>query len=109
MAAHEMTWCRLAQGRGFLPAALLGEAATRMEIAAAGWVRGARHLALECNLPHANTRIGHRYGAHQGGSIGMTRPREKGLARRQLDELTDVHHGYSVRDVPHHGEIVRNE
>jgi hypothetical protein len=39
----------------------------------------------------------------------VRRPLVDVLARPELDHLAEVHDGDTVRDVPHHGEVVRDE
>jgi hypothetical protein len=60
MAAREVAGVHFAQKRRLTAAAIFGESAARMEIAA-GWRRGrARHLPLEDRITARNTRIGNR-------------------------------------------------
>ena len=109
MAACEVVRAHFAQLRRLAAAAVFGEPAAWMEVAA-GWRCGrAWYLALEDRIIGCNARIGNWDGAYQRRGIGMTGTREDGVGRRQFNELTNIHDGDAVANVAHHGKIVSHQ
>src|SRR4051812_31425106 len=76
VAAREAAWSDLPQGGRFLPAPILREATSRIEIASRRGRRRAWHLTAKDAVIIAYARIGHRDGAHQSGGVGMEWPFE---------------------------------
>ena len=85
--------------------------AARVEIAAAGCVRGIGHFAFEDDAPLCITqqRIGLGHGREQGLGVGMLRLREKFIGRGQLHHLAHIHHCHPVADVFDDAQVVGDE
>jgi len=99
------------QGRLLDRADLLRLPAARAKAAAGGRVGRARHVAREDD-PLALAALGgilDRDGGEQRLRIGMRRVLVDLLARPDLDDLPEVHHGHAVRDVADDGQVVRDE
>ena len=63
-----------------------------------------------CRFRAASTcGSGHRHGGEQRLGVGVQRVGVDVVARRDLDDLAEVHHRDAVGDVPHDGEVVRDE
>jgi hypothetical protein len=109
MAAGKVAGTHFSQQRRLCTAAVLSEPAARMKIAAQRRCSRTRHLAPEDRTSAGNTRIRNRDGAHQRGRVGMTGTGEDRFGCRQFDDLADIHDRDAVRDVAHHGEVVRHK
>src|SRR5665647_2994970 len=95
-------------GRG---ADLLRPRAARVEDAALGRVRRARHVALEDDAPPGalGGGIGDRHRREQRLGVGMLRIFVEHCAVRDLDDLAEVHHGNTIGDVLDHRKIVGDD
>src|SRR5262245_66357966 len=85
MAACEVVRAHFAQLRRLAAAAVFGEPAARMEVAA-GWRCGrAWHLTLEDRIICCNARIGKWDGAHERRGMWMMGTREDGVCGQQIN------------------------
>ncbi len=80
-----------------------------MEGATLGRMQCARHLAAQDDPFALGARGGHRNGGKERPGIGMPWISEYRLAFSDLDNSAEMHHGDAIGNVPHHGEVVRNE
>ena len=74
-----------------------------------GRIDGAGDLALGQVLvaPRLRVRNGHR--GQERFRVGVVRPGEEGVARRELHDPSQVHHGDPVAEVFRRGQVVRDE
>ena len=54
-------------------------------------------------------RVGLGNRRQQRHGVGMARGGEQGLGGPGLDDAPEIHHGDPLRDLPNHGEVVRDE
>src|SRR5262245_56956782 len=110
-AGHPVAGAHLPEFRTDPTAALDRDRATRMEHAARRRIDRARHLAFHRSEPAVglDARIRHRHRVEKHPGIGMQRVVEQLVAIRQLDDAAEVHHGYTLTEMPHHRKIVSDE
>jgi hypothetical protein len=77
----------------------------------AAWRRGGRSAlgtspASSIFSAHFDARVRDRRGAHERARVGMPGHLVQRVARRDLDDLAEVHDRYLVGDVSNNGEIV---
>ena len=77
---------------------------------ASGW-RSARvgNVALQYDSFTLLSRVGNWNCGHQGRRVRMQRFTEEIWCAGHFHELAEIHHGNTIRNVPHNGEIVRYE
>ena len=109
MALHEVPRLDLGQRRlGDLAQARDHPRAPRMEHAAARWIRGAGHLAVEPNTsPLLAVDVRHRREQRLG--VRVIGPAEDRLGVADLLDPTEVHDGDPIGEVADHAEIVRDQ
>ena len=62
-----------------------------------------------CLRARSGSGVGDGHGREERLRVGVGRPLVDVRAVADLDDLAQVHDGDPVRDVPHHGQVVRNE
>ena len=112
MAGDPLTGLQLDELRLGGAADLRGLPAPGVEAAAAR--RGDRrgHVAAQQDalaLAALTLGVRHRHGRHQGLGVRVHRRLVQRGAVGELDDLAEVHHRDAVRDVPDHGEVVRDD
>ena len=83
--------------------------ATGMEMATGRGVRRPGHVAAENDAGALALRVGHRGGGQQRLRVWMVRRVEQRGCLRDFHQPAEIHDRDPVRDVPHHGEVVRYE
>jgi hypothetical protein len=111
MAGDELARRLLLERRGDPTTHVDRQRAPRVEGTPGGRLGGTRELAVEDDLrpPALAPRVGNGDRAHERLGVGVQRPREQGIARRQLDDPAQVHHGDPVADVADDREVVGDE
>jgi hypothetical protein len=93
------------------PTYVLGERAPRVEPAPGGWVRGIGDFTGDRVRPAYAivARVRDRYGGLQRPRVRMPWRVGHLLPRTVLDDLSQVHDGDVVGEMPDHAEVVRDE
>lgn len=97
------------QLRLFLRADRLGDRAARVEAASAGRVERAGDVAFKDDAIPFASRFGDRDGRHQRLGVGVLWVGKKLVAGCHFDDLAEVHHRHTVRDMLHDRQVVRHE
>src|SRR5215469_5550448 len=100
---------RCGKRRLLRPADRLRLRAARVEGAAGGARKRARHVAGNRAAAPATAAPDPRNGVKQRLRVGMARRLEEPVARRHLDEFAQIHDGNAVGDVVDDGKIVADE
>jgi hypothetical protein len=80
-----------------------------MEHAAGRWIERIGECETKPGVRHAEPRLGREHRGEERLRIGMARRAEQRLARRELDDAAEIHHGDARRDVLDHREIVADK
>lgn len=95
---------------GLLGAAdIANDRTARMKMTSMRNVRGTRHVAAEHDPRAFPLRIRHRGGGEQRLGVRMMRRAEQSGGFRDFHQTAEIHDRDTMRDVPHHREVVRNE
>ena len=111
MAGNLMAFRNLTERRGLLTADFLCVGAPGVEPAAGGDVHGAGQTALD-NLPVGIPRllrVRNRIRGKQGLRVRVKRMVVDFAAVAAFHQTAEVHHADMLRDMPHHGKIMRNK
>lgn len=80
-----------------------------MERAARRWLHRGRHLAAEHDAPAFSVGINHRDCGDQSLSVGVLRGMEELAGFRHFHHFSEIHHQNPLADMPHDGQIMRDE
>ena len=83
--------------------------AARVKRAPGRWIRRARQIASQHDARASPSGLGLRHGREQGHGVRMSRRAQYLLGGALLDDPAEIHHGDAMRDLAHHGEVVRDE
>src|SRR5690606_10990384 len=95
-----------------LARAALDRVATAGSESATGWWRHWRRQVAAQELARSRplgARVRQRHRREQRARIRMPRIAVQRVARRKLHHAAEVHHHHPMAELPHDGEIVRNE
>src|SRR5437773_7622873 len=109
MTRSEMPHPEVAGRRTLDTAAVEGHGAARVEPAALGHVKGTRDFSLGNDPLAARGGVGHRHRREQHLRVGMLRLAMYRVARADLHDLAEVHHGHPIRHVQDTGQTVGEE
>src|SRR5215471_18714061 len=109
LAGDPVPWRNFFQDLLVLRAARHADGTARVEAAAGRRLDGAGDVALEEDALALHRRVGDGHRGEKRLRVGMLRVVVELLARGDLHDLAQVHHGYARGDVLDHGEIVSDE
>src|SRR6266852_5139874 len=111
MTGYDMSRPNLSRPGNLALAFLAGDRTAGMENAARRRGQGRGNLALEGarRTRALDLRIGDRRGVEQRLGVGMRRMGVELVAVGDLHQMAEIHHRNSIRDMPHHRQIVGNE
>lgn len=111
MAGHPVAAAHVAELRLLRPAAVCGVGAASGEPAAGRRVHGTGDLSLQhaAGAGPFHFRIGNGDGGNEGLGVGVQGVGVQLLRRTLLHYLPQIHYQNTVRQVPHHGQIMGDQ
>ena len=88
---------------------LRGMVAARVKDTSRRGIRGGGYIALQEDSLLSRVWIRHRDGGEKRLGVRHERRGVKIVRRRELHDFAQVHHRDAIRDVLHHGQVVRDE
>src|ERR1700722_14058775 len=109
MAGRPLAFCSLAKLRLFGSAAIEHKRTSRVKTATARRIDRAWDVTLQDDRGTADGRVRHRHRRQQRLGVGMLRAGENLFPRRDLDNLAEIHHCYTVGHMFDDREIMTDE